>query len=187
MDNKIITNSFLPHWMELDYLYIYNFDDKEDPTDNSSYKKKIDTRDVLDIEPAEDSSFKTGYSFCIKTKDKTFFMNCSSASDCYSWINLIKKSRTTTQEIARSKFQELRVNVDPIVYSYQHRNLDILKHVQQDINKQQLSVDFTKISIQEFFDWSKAAIDHLESVLDALQSQRPFFGDLFREYMKLYH
>lgn len=74
--DKLLSSSDLPGWMELDTLYMFNF---ENDSDESEPRKKYSAKDIFAIHAVKDSAFKGHFHFIIELKEKVYFCGVESA------------------------------------------------------------------------------------------------------------
>ena len=99
-DDEIIEKNKLPPWMDLETMYVFPYEDKDN---KEMYEQKICTKEMLSIEFQDDSASKDGYTFRVETRNKIFFYNCRSAHECKQWVIVLNKSKKTIEEMGRTK------------------------------------------------------------------------------------
>lgn len=118
VDDQFIRESDMPHWMDLDTLYLFSFDN---PKDDSEFKFKYSGSQFLVIEPIKAENIKGNYSFVLETKDKYAFYGVKFCKELNRWLAALRKAKQTIEEIARTKNQSLAKNVDPLVTLYKKK------------------------------------------------------------------
>lgn len=113
--DQIFAASSMPAWFELDTLFMFSF---ENDNDESEARKKISAKDIMSIEPVQDSSFKGNFHFIIELKQKVYFCGVEYAHEAVQWTDAIRKSKKTIEEISRTKNNKLSRNIDPMVSSF---------------------------------------------------------------------
>ena len=184
-DNEILKAAKLPHWMEFDTMYIFTQNHDED---SSGFEQKIRTHEMLLIEEFNDEVLsKKGYAFKVEMANKVLFFDCPSALHCWKWVNMLRKSKKTAEELNRTKNKELLRNVDQVVYYYENNSLDIYSWVSSEIVKCFTKCDIYKVNMPDFLKIYDEALDELDFICDSLQAQRPFYNNLLKAFMKNFH
>lgn len=165
-------------------MYIFSSESEED---NSKFELKIETKDMLSIEAHDNSCITEGYTFRVELKEKIHFFACGSATECQKWIEILQKSKKTSEELKRTKFNCLKRNVDPLIHSYRFLDLNINEKIKEDMDQFLEEIDIEKSTAEDFVESYTKALDFLDYTLDALQCQRPFYQDLFKAYLQSYH
>lgn len=118
VDEQFVRESDMPHWMDLDTLYLFSV---ENDRDESEFKFKIRSSQFTVIEPVKGENIKGNYSFLAETKDKFAFYGVKFCKEMNRWVAALRKAKQTTEEIARTKFQALHKNVDPLISLYKNK------------------------------------------------------------------
>lgn len=117
-DDQVISECDVPHWFELDTLYMFKF---ENDQDESEYFKKFNGKNFLMVEPAQDSSFKGKYHFVLETKEKVYFVGCETCKETNKWVSALKKAKLTCEENSRAKGSAGLRNIDTLVGLYKKK------------------------------------------------------------------
>jgi len=192
VDEEMLTESEMPPWLDLDTLYMFKCE-KED--DASEFRKKIAGREMLLIEPVQDSSFKGKYNFAIELKQKVYFVGVEFCKDLNRWLAALRKAKQTNEELSRMKGVGIRRNVDPLLGLYKKRNLEELVAVARgDFEKVVGKIgDQQRVQPQELVKAQKelisvlSGVDSADETLDSIQAVRPFYPELLRVYLKEFH
>ena len=192
VDEEMLTESEMPPWLDLDTLYMFKSEKEDDP---SEFRKKIAGREMLLIEPVQDSSFKGKYNFAIELKQKVYFVGVEFCKDLNRWLAALRKAKQTNEELARMKGVGLRRNVDPLLALYKKRNLEELVAVaRRDFEKVVGKLgDQQRVEPQEFVKAQKelisvlSGVDSAQQTLDSIQAVRPFYPELLKVYLKEFH
>ena len=99
-DDEIIDKKKLPPWMDLEVVYVFPYEEKDD---GSAYEFKMSTKEMLSIAYQDDSASKEGYTFRVETRDKVIFYNVRTAHECKKWVEILCKSKKTIEEMGRTK------------------------------------------------------------------------------------
>lgn len=118
VDEQIIRESDMPHWMDLDTLYIFSI---ENDKDESEFKEKVNASHLSVIEPVKGENIKGNYSFLVESKDKYTFYGVKFCKEMNRWIAALRKTKQTVEEISRTKNQILNKNVDPLITLYKKK------------------------------------------------------------------
>ena len=183
-DDEILGTKDLPLWMEPETMYIFSWDDN---ADDSVYNLKISTVSMLQIEYLSDEVLHNGYSFRVETKSKVYFFECPSATICGDWVDLLRKSKKTGEELTRTKFNMLKRNVDPMIHRFHLEVLDIESEVDKAIDGKIPDFGHFQKDLDVFSQCYDSALDELDFNCDALQAARPFINELFKSYLHTYH
>jgi hypothetical protein len=100
-DDDICDSKKLPGWMDLETLYLFPYEQKDDA---ATFEQKISTKEMKTIEYQDDSATKEGYTFRVETEDKVFFYACRTATECKKFVEILNKSKKTIEELQRTKF-----------------------------------------------------------------------------------
>lgn len=184
IDDSIISNKDLPHWMSCECMYMFDYQDIED---NSSFQKKMDTSDFLSIEFHNDSFIKQGYTFRVEISDKVLFFNTQSALECEKWVTLLKKSKAISNEIKHSKYNCISKNVDKLVWKWVHEKLNLEQKAHIDIDSMFFGWILESSTLERFIQIYGKAINNMDHTTDALQAHRPFYKDLYKTYLQSSH
>ena len=117
VDHDIIKEADMPHWMDLDTLYLFTVDGDKD---ESEFSSKISGSQFSVIEPISEDNLKSKYNFIVETKDKFAFYSIKYCKELNRWISALRKAKLTTEEIARTRFQQLSKNIDPFIVMYKN-------------------------------------------------------------------
>jgi len=120
-DSTIISESEVPHWFELDTLYMYKFDT---PTDESEVFKKFNGKSILMAEPAQDPKFKGKYNFVFELKEKVYFVGVETCKELNRWVAALRKAKSICDDESRLKHIGKPRNIDPFVTLYKRRRPD---------------------------------------------------------------
>lgn len=184
-DDEIIDRKVLPPWMEMETMYVFPYEDKGD---TSNFELKLSTKDMTSIELQDDHCIKEGYTVRVEMKDKVYFFACETALDCKKWHELLRKSKKTIEEMQRTKLNCLKRNVDPLVHFWRNKGLKTADKAKEDIQFILLDkCDRTKATVDEIHKAYQNAQDFLEFTQDSIQCQRPFYNELFKEYLQYFH
>lgn len=124
VDDHVISECDVPHWFELDTLYMFKY---ENDQDESEYFKKFNAKNFLMVEPANDSSFKGKYHFILETKEKVYFVGNETCKETNRWVAALKKAKLTAEENSRAKGSAGLRNIDNLVSLYKKKVCDNFK------------------------------------------------------------
>lgn len=113
--------------MELNTLYLFAYNGEKDV---SEYKIKINCNDIVwaDIVETDGLKMKTRFSFRLELENKVHIFLENSAINVNNWLRAVKTGKRCEQEKIRAKKEELKINVDMIIWHYRK------KHNQEIIN-----------------------------------------------------
>lgn len=117
-DNKIIKVSDLPHWMDIDTLYLFRYENEKD---DSEFVQKIAANDLTVVEPIQGKDLKGDYQLLIETKSSFTFLGMKYCKEMNKWVAAMRKAKQTVEEISRTKFNALTKNIDPIIALYKQK------------------------------------------------------------------
>lgn len=120
-------------------------------------------------------------------KEQVYFFMVNTAQDCKKWVEVLRKSKNTIEEMERTKFNTLKRNIDPLVFAWRFKDLDVKEKAKKDLDRYISTINLQKDSVPDIIETLVKAVDFLEFTLDALQSQRPFYPELYELYMQAYH
>jgi hypothetical protein len=191
VDDQIITETDMPHWMDTDTLYLFKF---ESDKDESEHIKKMQGKQLLVIEPVHDTTFKSRYNFNLETKEAFHFCGLDYCKDMNRWVSALRKIKQNSEEKARTKLNLLVRNIDPLVVLYKkkvnplhQKNEAILELAFREPNAILARVDLAASPIKEFVKALSEAQTCFLQTLDALQATRPFYQDLFKLLLSAFH
>lgn len=115
IDDLILGENEVPHWMELDALYFFKYEKKGD---KSEFLKKITGKQMLMIELANDSSLKGRFNVQIDVKEKMYYFGFNWAHLAQKWLNALRRAKKSVEELARIKHDKIYINVDPLVEKF---------------------------------------------------------------------
>lgn len=118
VDEQIIRDSDMPHWMDLDTLYLFT---AENDKDESEFKEKISATQLTFIEPVKGENIKGNFSFLVETKEKYGFYGVKYCKEMNRWVASLRKIKQTVEEISRTKNQILNKNIDPLIILYKKK------------------------------------------------------------------
>lgn len=118
VDDQFIRESDMPHWMDLDTLYLFSV---ENDKDESEFKEKISASSLTVIEPVKGENIKGKYSFIVETRDKYAFYGVKYCKELNRWLAALRKVKQTIEEISRTKSNVLNKNVDPLIALYKKK------------------------------------------------------------------
>jgi hypothetical protein len=183
-EKSLLTIRDLPHWMNFDKIYMYPFstDDDNSPSDHC-----ILTSDILCVEAHDDTELEKFHTVRVECADKVWFFACDTAHEARKWIDLIRKSKENSEELARLKYKEFKLNIDPMIHRYRYSNLDgglkAFADFSQHVNRHNPATSDISIIMASL----KGAIQYLDYNLDAIQAKRPFYRLLHKCYLIDYH
>lgn len=118
VDDTLIAETDMPHWMDLDTFYEFRFENDKDESDAT---KKTQGRAIVVIEPVSDPSLKGKYNFMVETREKYTFYGMEYCKELNRWLAALKKAKMTSEELARTKANSIPRNVDPIIAMYKKK------------------------------------------------------------------
>ncbi len=182
-DKQLLKSSEIPHWMEMDTIYFFKYDDEQD---KSEFIEKVQCKDVKVIEPVDTSegNIKSRYCYRFELQDKVHIMCHDHAIEVNNWIRCIRSAKKTQEEVLRTEKNELRKNVNSLVWSYrQKRGGDVQAWIKSEFESIKPKNEETDSAIQHLQQLHENYVD----ILDSLQAYRPFYDELFKLVMKTYH
>ena len=123
-DEEMISEVDLPHWMELNTLYEFRY---ENDKDESEAIEKIHGNKIQVIEPVFDKSMKGNHQFVVETKDRTTYYGADYCKQVNKWVVALRKAKMTSEEISRTKANGLTKNIDPWIAMYRKGVDNLLK------------------------------------------------------------
>lgn len=108
----------MPHWMDLDTLYIFTYDSEKD---DSEFKIKLSGNDLTVVEPIQGEGLKGNYQCLIESKDRYIFFGVEYCKEMNKWVCAMRKIKQTVEEVARTKLGTLTKNLDPIIMLYKQK------------------------------------------------------------------
>jgi hypothetical protein len=184
-DQHLLSQEKLPAWMKIDTLYLFKW---EEEGDKSEFIKEYEAKDFLLIEPMPVEGMKGKYNFRIEMRDVIEFIGTEFAIEIEKWVNSLQCAKRCSEEHEFSAETRVKRNIDFMVGMYRRKmGEDIDKFINIEIDRHINSIEIKKTDTPTFLDKLQKAHDHLAQTLDAIQSFRPFYSDLFKLYMKTYH
>ena len=120
VDDQMIGETELPHWMDLDTLYEFRF---ENDKDESEASKKTSGRAMIVIESVNDQDLKGKYNLMIETREKYTFYGMEYCKELNRWMAALRKAKMTSEELARTKANSITRNIDPFLAMYKKKVL----------------------------------------------------------------
>lgn len=117
-DDHMISETEVPPWFELDTLYMFKADG---PNDESDFRKKIPAKDIMMVEPVQDSNFKGKYNIILELQKKVYFIGFETCQEANRWTAALKKAKYTNEEVGRAKGSGLLRNIDNMVSLYKKK------------------------------------------------------------------
>lgn len=169
VDDQIIREADMPHWMDLDTLYVFQ---AENDKDESEFKYKTSASQLTVIEPVKGENIQGNFSFIVETKDKYNYYGTNFCKEMNRWVAALRKSKQTIEEISRTKGQMLTKNVDPIITLYRKkvnqidvkRTDQVLKKCVQELTNHTSKIDIKKTELGEFLKIARAGQQSLAQV-----------------------
>lgn len=128
-DEEMISEVDLPHWMELNTLYEFRY---ENDKDESEAVEKLHGNKIHVIEPVFDKSMKGNHQFVVETKEKTTYYGADYCKQVNKWVVALRKAKMTSEEISRTKANALTKNIDPWIMLYRKGvAFELTKQMQQ--------------------------------------------------------
>jgi hypothetical protein len=109
----------------------------KDALDKTAFDVKISSKDIINIDYQMDqqSMGEDGYTFRVECHDLTYFFCVTTAHGCLQFVEVLRKSKATIEEIQRTKFNTLKRNVDPIIHAYKCHGLKPEQKALDDIKR----------------------------------------------------
>jgi hypothetical protein len=184
-DMELLEQSKLPAWMKIDTLYLFKWEQEGDTTE---FIKEYEAKDFLMVEPMPEDGMKGNYNFRIEMRDVIEFIGVDLGIQIEKWVKALKNAKRCGEENDKSGKQRVGRNIDFLIGMYRRKmGEDIEKFINIEIDKYITSFDIKKADTQTFLERLQKTHDHFANTLDAIQSFRPFYSDLFKMYMQQFH
>ena len=95
VDDKLLDEKDLPHWMETDTLYFFRW---EQPGDVSESILNISGRQMKLIEFAKNRDLEGKYNIQIEVDGKIYFLGLEFATIAQNWIDCLKRAKKSAEE-----------------------------------------------------------------------------------------
>lgn len=118
VDDVILTETDLPHWMDLDTLYEFKI---ENDKDESEFIRKVNAKQMVVIEPVLDKDLKSNQHLVMETKERYSYCGVEYCKEINRWLAALRKARSTREEVGRSKAGNIIKNVDWVMNLYRRK------------------------------------------------------------------
>lgn len=110
----------MPHWMELNTIYFFNYDGEKD---SSEFVMKINCNDIIwaDLVETDGLKMKTRFSFRLELQDKVHIFLENSAINVNNWLQAVKTGKRCEHERLRAHTEELQENIDMVLWHYRRK------------------------------------------------------------------
>ena len=185
-DSDILKPSDIPHWMEMETMYIFKYDDENDKTE---YIDKIVCKDILVIEPVKtDANIKSRYCYRIELQDKVHIFCHNFALEVNDWRRALRASKKHQEETIRTEAGQIKKNVDGLVWSFRMKRVgDIQAYIKNEFEKSVEAGNLKTEDVDHQIKIMKQSQDNMFDILDSLQATRPFYQELFKLVMESLH
>lgn len=153
-----------PDWLKLDTLYMFAYENDEDTSD---FRKCYPAHEILCLERIEHQEFKGDYVFAIELKEKVYLCSVEYLKDEIKWQEALMKAKKALLEAPRTKYNLLKVDVDPLFFQYETLKVKEagIQQGRQACQKSFLETEVSTLSeSQAFISRLKRSIQYLEDV-----------------------
>lgn len=122
----------LPHWMEPNVIYLFKFDNEND---KSEYFEKINCNDVVwaDTVQTDGLKIKSRYCFRLELQNKIHIFCHDLATVTNNWLRGVKTGKRCEMEKARAHKDDIRKNVDMIIWLYKKKKSDqVMEYIEEE-------------------------------------------------------
>lgn len=116
------------------------------------------------------------------------------STDANNWMKILKRSKQTFFEISRTEDVKLRKNTDKLIWYYRNQQAEeVIKFCKSEFEIFSLAIRIDKSKPELFLKVMTNAhlntfdVDLTEQILDAIQSHRPFYEELFKIVFETKH
>lgn len=184
-DQELLKQAKLPPWMKIDTLYLFKWEKEGDTT---KFIKEYEAKDFLMVEPMPLDGMKGKYNFRIEMRDVIEFVGVEFAIECENWVKSLRCAKRCGDENEKSHLNGIKRNIDFLIGMYRRKlGEDVKKFINIEIDRYIEVMDVKKTDIPTFLERMQKAYDHEALTLDAIQSFRPFFREVFKLYMQTFH
>lgn len=129
-DDGILKESQLPHWLDMQCLYLFRYDNA---TDKSEFFLKIPCTEISLVEAVATKSleYKERYCFRVVVQEKVHIFLVETAIDCNSWMKSLRAGKQIQEEINKTSAKTLNKNIEYLFYYYRKNRTEEI-HVSID-------------------------------------------------------
>ncbi|KAL4471109.1 hypothetical protein ABPG72_006490 [Tetrahymena utriculariae] len=193
-DERILTNSDLPPWMDIDKIYYF---DSSKITENKKSSKELLMNDILEVKQFDSiqSHQEKGFVFIVSEQKRDYYLCTNLETDRQKWISALNVGIATAKEIKKGGGQ-IKKNVDTIAKIYdqsdtlQKKKADLRKKIDTDCmhfvlnyygEEQKNDNIFTLIS------YLTDVVEDMKNTLEACLHKEPPRQDIIKEYSEYLH
>ncbi|KAL4438805.1 hypothetical protein ABPG74_013478 [Tetrahymena malaccensis] len=193
-DERILTNSDLPPWMDIDKLYYF---DSNKISENKKTSKELSMQDILEVKQFDSiqSHQEKGFVFIVSEQKRDYYLCTNLETDRQKWISALNVGVATAKEIKKGGGQ-IKKNIDTIAKIYdqsdtlQKKKADLRKKIDTDCmhfvlnyygDEQKNDNIFTLIS------YLTDVVEDMKNTLEACLHKEPPRQDIIKEYSEYLH
>ncbi|KAL4465713.1 hypothetical protein ABPG72_012395 [Tetrahymena utriculariae] len=196
-DEEILQETDLPPWMELDTLYQFKIESKENIGKPKKGLKMSQCIEVFDKDMSK--SKEKGFTFSINMGDRLYHLMAETAVERIAWVSKLKTSIKTIKELNKGNLK-IKKNIDGILKEYDKHtsfierrkslrekiDADILKFKSAALGKE-LTEDEKIQDIDIFLNFLQMLATEMLDVMNACLAKQPKREDLIKEYTDYLH
>ncbi|KAL4426634.1 hypothetical protein ABPG74_018712 [Tetrahymena malaccensis] len=196
-DEEILQETDLPPWMELDTLYQFKIESKENIGKPKKGLKMSQCIEVFDKDMSK--SKEKGFTFSINMGDRLYHLMAETAVERISWVSKLKTSIKTIKELNKGNLK-IKKNIDGILKEYDKHtsfierrkslrekiDADILKFKSAALGKE-LTEDEKIQDVDVFLNFLQMLATEMLDVMNACLAKQPKREDLIKEYTDYLH
>ncbi|CAD8207552.1 unnamed protein product [Paramecium octaurelia] len=187
-DEKILQESQLPPWLELDTITYFKQNEDGKPPKAKGDVKMLDCQEIIIKNMSK--SKESGYTFKLNMGDRLYHLMADSELERTKWQSALSASIRITKEINNPLKIKIKKNIDPLIKLYDE---ETQLPVRREKIRQKLESDMIAILTDDDADLNKL-INQLtnlrQDMLESMQAsivKDPQRKDIVKEYTDIYH
>ncbi|CAK57824.1 unnamed protein product (macronuclear) [Paramecium tetraurelia] len=187
-DEKILQESQLPPWLELDTITYFKQKEEGKPPKAKGDVKMLDCQEIIIKNMSK--SKESGYTFKLNMGDRLYHLMADSELERTKWQTALSASIRITKEINNPLKIKIKKNIDPLIQLYDEETQLIAR---REKIRQKLEQDIAAILKEEDVDLNKLIsqlTDLRQDMLESMQAsivKDPQRKDIVKEYTDIYH
>ncbi|CAD8118152.1 unnamed protein product [Paramecium sonneborni] len=187
-DEKILHESQLPPWLELDTITYFKQKEEGKPPKAKGDVKMLDCQEIIIKNMSK--SKESGYTFKLNMGDRLYHLMADSELERQKWQSALSASIRITKEINNPLKIKIKKNIDPLIKLYDEETQLVAR---REKIRQKLEQDIAAIFRDEDINLNtliQQLTDLRQDMLESMQAsivKDPQRKDIIKEYTDIYH